>query len=360
MEILVKTALGLEEVCASRILELDPSAEVIAKPGGYAGLVCVKSCREPEALASAISSEVLEAEHVYRVLETARATIGDIAEKALRAVGGLISSGETFAVRTVRRGRHGFTSLDVNVAVGAAIQKELGAPVDLDEPDKVVRIEIVGDEAYVSVYDGALEWSKMGPGKTEAHPFFRRISVVQMPYLGPPKSCREIGSRIGRAAQSFEVGELVIAPSEPVEAGALAEFIQGVLEGRESRLKVQARTYARKPNPVEVLVQDLYQLVRARRGEPLVVFEPEGVELHRSAEMLLELYRSARRINFLFGSREGIPKGVYRAADLVIDLAPAITLPTELAAPTALLAVYTALKMISRGEPLHEGDPGEA
>lgn len=98
---------------------------------------------------------------------------------------------------------------------------------------------------------------------------------------------------------------------------------------------------------MSVVVQDLYQLVRARRGEPIIVFEPEGVELSKTTQRLAELYSSARRINLLFGAREGIPKGVYRAADLVIDLAPAMTLPTELAAPTALLATYTAYRMTS-------------
>ncbi|MCD6235757.1 MAG: SPOUT family RNA methylase, partial [Thaumarchaeota archaeon] len=52
-------------------------------------------------------------------------------------------------------------------------------------------------------------------------------------------------------------------------------------------------------------------------------------------------------VSILIGSREGIPKGVYRAADLVLDIAPGITLSTELAAPSALAAIYTALNMSS-------------
>jgi len=45
----------------------------------------------------------------------------------------------------------------------------------------------------------------------------------------------------------------------------------------------------------------------------------------------------------LFGSREGIPLGVYRYADLVIDIAPGITLSTEYAASSALIAIGTLL-----------------
>jgi tRNA acetyltransferase TAN1 len=346
LEILVKTPLGLEEVCASRIAELDPGAEVVVRPGGYVGLVGVVRCSDPDGLYQRILSEVLESESVYRVVATADAgSLEGIAEAAVRAAQGRLDGGKSFAVRTVRRGRHSFTSLDVNVAVGAAIQREFSAPVDLDHPDMVVRVEIIDDVAYVSVYEGGREWVKMGPGKREAWGFFSKISVVQMPYVGPPKSCREMGARIGRAVQAFEVGELVVAPSEPVDARSLAEFLLGVLEGLESRFEVQLRAYARKPRRVSVTVQDLYQLVRARRGEPIIVFEPEGVELSKASERLAELYSSAKRINFLFGSREGIPKGIYRVADLVIDLAPAMTLPTELAAPTALLAAYTALRL---------------
>jgi len=350
LEILVKTPLGLESLCASRISELDPEAEVVVKPGGYVGLVGVSSSSDPESLYQRILNEVLEAESVYRVREVAEASLEEIAAAATRAVKGILGPEKTFAVRSVRRGRHGFTSLDINVAVGATIQREFSAPVSLDYPDIVIRVEVIDEKAYVTAYEGGREWVKMGPGKTGAYGFFSRISVVQIPYTGPPKSCREIGARIGRAVQSFEVREVVVAPAEPIEARQLAEFILGVLEGQESRLKVQARAYARRPRRVEVHVQDLYQLVRARRGEPVVVFEPEGVELSRASERLSELYRSARRVNFLFGAREGVPKGIYRAADLVVDLAPAMTLPTELAAPTALLAVYTALRVRGSGQ----------
>lgn len=349
MEILVKTPLGLEEVCAARIAELDPGAELVVKPRGYVGLVGVVRCSDPDLLYQRIFSEVLESESVYRVHAVADSSLESVAEAAVRAARGVLDPEKTFAVRTVRRGVHGFTSLDINVAVGAALQREYSAPVNLDYPDVVVRVEVIDEKAYVSVYEGSREWVKMTPEKREAYEFFGKISVVQMPYTGPPKSCREIGARIGRAVQAFEVGEVVVAPAEPVDARSLAEFILGVLEGQESRFDVQSRAYARRPRRVQVFVQDLYQLVRARRGEPIIVFEPEGVELSRASERLAELYRSARRVNFLFGAREGIPKGVYRVADLVVDLAPAMTLPTELAAPTALLAVYTALRVAGGG-----------
>ncbi|MEM2803110.1 MAG: SPOUT family RNA methylase, partial [Nitrososphaerota archaeon] len=104
-------------------------------------------------------------------------------------------------------------------------------------------------------------------------------------------------------------------------------------------------SYSRSARRVKVLVQDLYQLVRERSGESLIVFEPEGVEIRRAVNKLRDIFSRGGRVNLLFGSREGIPKGIYRRADLVIDLAPEITLPTELAAPAALAEIYTVLSM---------------
>ncbi|MEM2532214.1 MAG: THUMP domain-containing protein, partial [Nitrososphaerota archaeon] len=113
MEILVKTPLGLEEICAARVAELDPDAEVVVKPGGYEGLVGVASCSDPDGLYSRISSEILEAESVYRVKAVSEARLEKMSDAAVKAAGGLLGPEKSFAVRTVRRGRHSFTSLDV-------------------------------------------------------------------------------------------------------------------------------------------------------------------------------------------------------------------------------------------------------
>jgi len=345
MEILVKTPLGLERIAAERIRELGEGCIVTARPHGYDGLVVVEKCSDKYGLARLIESEVLEAEKVIVIEELAPARVDAISEAAARIAERKISQDECFAVRTVRRGRHEFTSVDVNVSAGALITARVGAPVNLDYPDKIVQIEIVQDIAGIGILDGKAEWRKMDKDKKSSLPFFSRVSVVQMPYLGPREGARQIGSRIGRAVQAYEVEELVIAPNKAVDADELAVFIQGIGEGIESRYQVQRRSYTRPARKVKVLVQDLYQLVRERSGEPIIVFEPEGVEIRLAVARLREIFSQSGRVNFLFGSREGIPKGIYRRADLVIDLAPEITLPTELAAPAALVEVYTALSM---------------
>lgn len=346
MELIVKTPLDLESVAAARILEIEPSAVLNVKPGGLKGLIVVESCPNRFRLYERILSEVPEVEHVVPIEAEVEADLDRITDAARRLAENRISSSESFAVRTIRRGRHSFRSVDVNVRVGAVVQEATGAPVDLDNPEKILQVEIVFDRAGLAVLEGGSEWRKMRPGKRASTRFFRRVSVIQMPYLGSLEGAREIGARIGRAVQAYEVMELVVAPNKPVNGFELAAFLEGVRDGVESRLRIQRRSYGRGVEAVKVIVQDLYQLVRERRGEPMIVFEPEGLQLRDAAPKLREILERDGRVNFLFGSREGIPKGVYRMADLVVDLAPGVTLPTELAAPSALTAIYTVLNLM--------------
>lgn len=347
MELIVKTPLGLEEVAASRVLELEPDARLVVKPKGLGGLIIIESCPDRSKLMEKILDEVFEVERVIPVEAEVEAKMDEIEEAAKRLAIEKLRSDQSFAVRTVRRGSHDFKSVDVNIRVGAAVQEAVGSPVDLDNPDKIIQVEIIFNKAALAILDGSSEWRKMGFGKRPSTKFFERISIVQMPYLGSMEGAKEIGRRVGRAVQAYEVKELVIAPNKPVNAFELASFIDGVWEGIESRFKIQKRSYGRIVKRIEVYVQDLYQLVRERRGEPIIVFEPEGLQLRDAAIKLKEIISRSKRVSFLFGSREGIPKGIYRLADLVIDLAPAITLPTEVAAPAALTAIYTALNMMN-------------
>ncbi len=342
--IIVKTPRGLERIASSRILELDPEAAVEAKPMGLLGLVVVRPSGDPKRLYEAIRSEVLEAERVLLAEAECEASIEAMSREAGRLSAGRISDGETFAVRTTRRGSHPFTSLDVNVAVGDAVVRTTGADVDLTYPDKILWVEIVGDRAYLSITDGSEEWRKRSPEKVEALNVLSKISVVQMPYLGPPKAAREMGVRIGRCVQTFEVMELYVAPNTPVKAEELRAFLTGVLEGISSRLEIQRRVYARRVRRVPVYVQDLYQLVRDRRGEPIIVFEPEGRPASLLGDEIAEVFERSRRVNLLLGSREGIPKGVFRVADMVLDICPGVTISTDFAAASAIMTIHTLVQ----------------
>ncbi len=345
MKLVVKTPFDLEEVVASRIIELDAGVRLIVRPGGLKGLVVVEKCGDAELLRRRILDEVPEAESVLLVDEVVEADLDRIVEAAVRLARERIGGDESFAVRTTRRGRHGFSSIDVNVRVGSAVQAATGARVDLENPDVVIYVEIIFDKAGISIVRGEREWRKMTPEKRPSYRFFNKLSIAQMPYLGSIEGAREIGRRIGRAVQAYEVKELVITPNKPVDAFELEAFISGLREGIKSRYDVQKKTYARKVERVKVLVQDLYQLVRERRNEPLIVLEPEGLQMRDALPRLRQLFSGASKVTLLIGSREGIPKGIYRIAGLVLDLAPGITLSTELAAPSALAAIYTALNI---------------
>ncbi len=341
--LLVKTGLGFERIVASRIEEAAPHLRAVPAPRGFKGLVLVYGCRDVEADARLIEDEVVEADKVLRVHAVARAELEEMARATAELAKTMIAPEECFAVRTTRRGGHSFTSIDVNVVVGDAVRRATGACVNLSYPDKVVAVEIIGDIALISVYPGSLEWKKMRPGKNPVLRLFRRISIVQMPYLGPLDACRNMGVRIGREVQNFEVRELVVAPTGIVDARQLNEFLTGVFEGIESRYQVQAKSYHRRVHRVPVYLQDIHQLVRDRRREPIIVMEPEGEHVSKVADELWRLISRGRRVNVLVGSREGIPLGIYRHADLVVDIAPGVTLSTEYAAASALIAMATVL-----------------
>lgn len=343
--ILIKTSLGFEKIVASRTLELDPEADVLPKPLGFKGLVLVKNGKySKEELVDLIMKNVVEAE---KILPIDKATIADpyiICEEIKDIVAEKINDNESFAVKTTRRGKHSFTSLDANIIIGDCVRRYTGASVNLRFPDKIIYVEIIGRIAYISIMPGSVEYHKYSPNKKELYRLFSRIAVVQMPYLGPLDSVAVMGKRIGREVQNFEVKELVIAPIGIVEAYPLARFIESIVEGIESRYEVQVKSYHRKAHKVPVYLMDLHQLVRDRSGEVIIVFEPEGKYIGDVKEELVELIlKSKKRVNLLFGSRTGIPVGVYRYADLVVDIAPGITLSTDYAAAAGLIALATVI-----------------
>ncbi len=347
--VFVTTPRGLEYVAAQRIAEMGYRA--VAKPEGMEGIVIVYCTGDPEEAAERVSSEVVEAERVLPVYRVVEASLDAICEAA-SGLARMLRPGETFAVRTTRRGRHTFTSIDVNVRAGACIQEVTGNPVDLTYPDKVFWVEIVGGRAYLSVTPGNMLHRKKYPGKPDALRIFSKTLVVQTPYLGDMEGARKIGVRLGRAFQTFEVREVVIAPYKPADIEELDAFLSGLIEGRASRVRIQKRTYARRVKPVPIRLYDLYQHVRAarQRGDAIIVTSTKGRYIGEVADSLAKLYEEHKRVHVLIGSREGIPVGIYRFADLVVDVAPGLTLATDTAATAILVAITNAVISSQRGE----------
>lgn len=344
-DILVKTPLGLEEVAASYIEELEEGVKVFPKPNGYPGLVLVSNSKDKRSLRALIKEKVPEAEKVIPVEYCVKATLDDIKNAAVSLAKSVISSEDCFAVKTVRRGRHNFTSVDINVRIGASIKEATNATVDLEYPDKVIAIEVIDDMALVGHLSGKELYKKTDKDKFSVLPYLNKIAIIHLPYLGSPTAAKTIGVRIGRNCQTFEVKELTIALTSYVKANELMHFISGVYEGIKSRYSIQKRVYAHSPQKVQVYVEDLYQLIRRRRKEPIIVLEPEGVTITKVREKVFEiLSMDTDRINVLIGSREGIPTGVYRFADLVLDICPGVTISTDNATTSAIIAFATIIE----------------
>ena len=339
VKVIVKTKRGYENIVASLIEDLIPDSKVLPKPLNYSGLVLVSSGKRD--VANIIKDSLPEAEKVFPVKIVSKADLKSISE-SLDSLTGEIDG--CFAVRTTRRGKHSFSSIDVNVLVGDIIRKKTNKEVNLDFPEKVVFVEILGDYAYIGVVDGKEFPKKKSKEKMEIRNFFRKVSIFQMPYLGNVQASKEMGIRVGREAQTFEIGELIISPIGRCEANELKEFLEGIYQGIESRYKIQRKVYSHTPRKVDVYVQNLYEAVRERKNEKLIVFEPEGRPISRVSKDLAEMVIKEKRTNFLIGSREGIPTGIYRFADMIIDLCPGVTIATDSAIASAMMALSFSLQ----------------
>lgn len=342
--IILKTMRGFERIVASRILDEYPNAIVIPRPMGYVGIVFIDGIYPDEA--SKISKLVPEVEKALPVYAEVRADPLEIADSALRIAKNHLSVNESFAVRTTRRGKHNFTSTDVNIVVGAKIKDELGNKVNLNNPDKIIWVEIFGDRAFISV---TKELIKKKPKPNGLLGLLRKISIIQMPYLGDLEASYRMGVRIGRAAQAFEVGELIIAPIGIVSAEELQKFIQGIIEGRMSRFEIQKKSYSRQVRLVPIKLMDLFQLARARYGEVFITTSAKGDRIDKDkCNELIRLLESEKRINIFIGSREGLPTGIFRWSKMVINLCPGITFATEQAIPMVISAIITCLNLTKK------------
>ena len=76
-----------------------------------------------------------------------------------------------------------------------------------------------------------------------------------------------------------------------------------------------------------------------RKKSLVIVTDPLGEEISKVKEELgRELVRRDEVVVFI-GAREGIPKGMFRCADFVLDLAPYITFATEIGIPASIISL---------------------
>jgi len=80
---------------------------------------------------------------------TCEPTIEAASELCADVANNLLREGQSFAIRARRAGNHDFTSRDMAVACGNAVQKNKNVRVDLDNPDVEIFAEMRQDKAYV-------------------------------------------------------------------------------------------------------------------------------------------------------------------------------------------------------------------
>jgi len=82
-------------------------------------------------------------------ISTAKDSV-DVIYDAVSSLGKL-GGGDSYRVTCNRRGRHEFSSRDVEITVGRRLEESTGAEVDLETPEKTVVVQIFQDRAYVGV-----------------------------------------------------------------------------------------------------------------------------------------------------------------------------------------------------------------
>jgi tRNA acetyltransferase TAN1 len=202
---IVTTLRGLESVVAEWLKEkLGAKVETFER---YSGLLRVDVNADQQAVLDA----AYEIDRAVPILAECPADLEAILPTALKVAKEILQPGESFAVRCERRGEHPFTSQQVNERVGAVIKSELGNPVNLDYPDKVVRVEIIDDWCGIG-YDFVRYHKYLG--KWDARELLHKVCIVQMPYTG--EGAKRMGLDIGRAAQAFEVKQYIVAQHNPL------------------------------------------------------------------------------------------------------------------------------------------------
>lgn len=82
-------------------------------------------------------------------VQTSAATLDAMKDAALRIISPLLTGGKSFGIRARRTGTHDYSSKDIGVVVGGAIEKATGAPVRLTKPDVQLFIEVRAERAYI-------------------------------------------------------------------------------------------------------------------------------------------------------------------------------------------------------------------
>lgn len=151
---LITTTPGKEKAVIEDVLDclyrLDESVRLEATR--FPGLVKLHSSMPSEETSRIISSYWIR--HIKRIIpldEIVEASLPKIVETVVKLVKEKVTEKETIAVKCFKRGDRLKSGKQVEVEVGAALTNLLRLKVDLINPDVTVEIEVLDDEAGISI-----------------------------------------------------------------------------------------------------------------------------------------------------------------------------------------------------------------
>ena len=152
MKLYVTTTPGLEDVSAREIESLGGRVEEIRYGRGRVFLTGdLKLVAKLNYLARTI-------ERVMVLLKVEKFdSLNDIYKIVKEIDFSFVNQDQSFAIRPLRVGNHDFTSLDVGRVAGQAVidsyleSKGRRLKVNLDEPDVIIRVDVINDEVYVGL-----------------------------------------------------------------------------------------------------------------------------------------------------------------------------------------------------------------
>ncbi|WP_069807672.1 tRNA uracil 4-sulfurtransferase ThiI [Vulcanisaeta thermophila] len=137
----------MENLLMRNIMEGLKKAGIEARVSRSQGRLLVEVSDDRAKDAVDLVSRVFGVKFVAPAREYVVHSINDIVNAAVREWASLVKD-KVFAVRSHRVGVHGFTSMDINREVGAAL-RQYARGVDLERPDVELHIEVRGDRAYL-------------------------------------------------------------------------------------------------------------------------------------------------------------------------------------------------------------------
>ena len=153
-KLLVTTGKGKENQAIVEILDIlfECDQEAYGIKTNFDGVVLIYTKLDPFKALSIIrknpTSVVFKVVPLERCVKT---SLNNIVNTGLELAKKRIKKNNTFIVDCIRRGRYVESSVVVERTLGARIIKELGAKVSFKNPEYIVRVEVLGEIACISV-----------------------------------------------------------------------------------------------------------------------------------------------------------------------------------------------------------------